>query len=172
MEVEIKSITASEAKEWLARNNVALSHEITGGHGRSACYVLPKDSGVKTALARSIGELYGDTAEVLIELDNWDVWPSSCSMFVFDMFRKASGDERSIEAAPAQVVTRGEGPWVEGLVALVLYFVWDAYVADSEGEILIFISHDEWLRVWAKDRAAQEQIERHLAFMALEPCGR
>jgi hypothetical protein len=159
----------SEAQSWLGQRGLPLAAFRKSGEGVWVDFELPKDSGVKTAIARSIAEMYSGCAEVMVDLDNWDVWASSTCMFLFDTFRSGMGTPRKIEDASAQVFSLAETQALEATIALALYFVWDAHVVGVGSGFRIVISHDEWMRVGVIDATDLQAVRDYFeSFMELQ----
>ncbi len=93
-------LTEEQAVAWLK------THGLSDVEGRTSLlieYAIPTDSGRKTALARLIAALMSEHGEVLFHIRDYGVWPSSENLTLFDGFRHSLGENRSLEAAPAQV---------------------------------------------------------------------
>jgi hypothetical protein len=66
---------------------------------------------------------------------------------------------RSICSSEAK--RREENTFVS-ILCMALYFVWDAWIFDGEGKVLVRISHDEWLEVRTDDGEARKEFAAEL----------
>src|SRR4051812_12853090 len=57
-------------------------------------FKLPTNSGRKVAFGHFLYSLVDPAPELLLWLDDWDVWPSSAHMPLFTRFRDAHGESR------------------------------------------------------------------------------
>lgn len=146
-------MTIEEGERWLHSVGMETYHE-----GQlylptpTTTYYLPKDSGAKTALARLlINEVLAEKSIVLI-LEEIGVWTSSENNFLFTKYREAvsrdqNASHQPFDDYPFHYAEPHEAIAMEGLIALSLYFIWGVAVFDGKGEILIKISHDEWVEI-------------------------
>lgn len=112
--------------------------------------ILP-DSGMKTSLARFVGVLFESLQQPTIYISEWGIWPSSENLDLFDSYRKAKGEIRSLGETPVhQFGSASEDAFV-GIASFALYFVWDAEIFDLEGKCLVSVSHDEWVSIRTND---------------------
>ncbi len=131
-------------------------------------FAIPEDSGKKTALARFLATLVMSQpdSEAVVYISEWGVWPSSQHLELFDSYRLAKGETRSLGEAPVHRFSASDAESLVSLLCLVLYFVWDAEVFDAAGKCLFSISHDEWLDIRTGDQAAIEScvsaVEHHM----------
>ena len=146
-------MTAEEGERWFRSAHIG-----TYRAGRLhlptpiAAYLLPKDSGAKTALARIImNEIFAEKPVVMM-LGETGVWPSCENGFVFIKYREAItpgqyiGDH-AFTHYPLHFAEAHEATSMEGLIDLCLYFIWDATIFDGAGEAVVEISHDEWIEI-------------------------
>jgi len=64
--------------------------------------------------------------------------------------------------APVHLFERSEGDPFVSILCMAFYFVWDAWVFDTEGKALVRISHDEWIEVRANDEDARKEFATEL----------
>lgn len=149
----MKLMTTEEGEHWL--HSIGIE---TYRAGRlyfatpTTTYLLPKDSGAKTALARLLtNEVFAEKPVVLI-LEEIGVWTSSENEFLFTKYREAVSSNQNIshqpfDDYPFHYAEAHEAASMEGLIALCLYFIWGVAIFDGDGETFIKISHDEWIEV-------------------------
>jgi hypothetical protein len=134
-------------------------------------YLIPSDSGRKTALARALSAVLDCSGEGLLWITEWSVYPSSENMSLFIGYRRSLGEHRSVSAAPGHVFVEDDLEAAECLLDLILYFFWDANVFDSRSLWLQF-SHDEYVSVHAKDQETLRSVEKLLSDFELKELSR
>ncbi len=140
-------------------------------YGCSVTYLLPADTGRKTALARALSASIDRSGEGLLWITEWGVFPSSQNMALFDGYRRSLGDDRPLHVAPGHLFQERDSQEVECLLDLVLYFFWDASLFDA-GTTWLRFSHDEVFSVNATDEASLRAYEDGLALYELKQVSR
>jgi hypothetical protein len=64
--------------------------------------------------------------------------------------------------ASVHLFERSEEDTFVSILCMALYFVWDAWVFDTQGKALLRISHDEWLEVRTDDEDARKEFATEL----------
>ena len=123
-------------------------------------FAIPPDSGMKTSLARFISVLFESLSEPTIHISEWGIWPSSENLDLFDSYRQAKREMRSLGETPVHRFSSSSEDAFVGILCFVLYFVWDAEVFDLEGKCLVTISHDEWISVRTNDPQIRQQCDQ------------
>jgi len=123
-------------------------------------FAIPPDSGMKTALARFTSLLFESLTEPTIYISEWSIWPSSENPDLFDSYRQAKGEVRSLEETPVHRFSSASENAFVGILCFVLYFLWDAQVFDLEGKCLVTISHDEWISIRTNDPKIRQQCDQ------------
>lgn len=132
-------------------------------------YLIPSDSGVKTALARDLAGLLLKNSTILLYITSWTIWPSSGHLDLLDGYRRSLGENRQLKEAPLHVLSQGDEATFTSILALVLYFVFDAEIFDTRGATLVTISHDEWIEFRSEDRRVSHLISQWASRFQLEP---
>lgn len=125
-------------------------------------YSIPPDSGNKTALSRLFAYLLLRGPNVCIYVSGWGVWSSSENLDLFYGYRRSFGENRTLMEAPVHLFERSEEDTFVSILSMAFYFVWDAWVFDTEGKALVRISHDEWLEVRTNDKDSREEFATEL----------
>lgn len=120
---------------------------------------LPKDSGRKVALCRTLASIMSFADGPIVWVTATGVWPSSEHMELFDRYRQAHGESRGVASVPAVRLFAGEEDAFVSFLYLSLSFVWDAVVLDTS--MVIRVSHDEYLSIWTNTRSKYD-LERML----------
>lgn len=120
-------------------------------------FVVDADSGAKSALSRLLVEGIHQ-GETVFRVQDWDIWPSSGLMPLFDRVRSSSNFPHSISDQPAELVDKSEVSYLECLVACALYFVWEFQIISLSEPLIIHVSHDEWLSVSSNERSVQSRV--------------
>jgi hypothetical protein len=125
-------------------------------------YSIPRDSGAKTALSRVFAYLLLRKSSVCVYVSGWGVWGSSENLDLFYGYRRSFGENRTLMEAPVHLFEPSEEDTFVSILCMVFYFVWDAWVFDTEGKALVRISHDEWLEVRADDEDTRKEFATEL----------
>ena len=125
-------------------------------------YSIPPDSGKKTALSRLFAYLLLRSPNVCIYVSGWGVWGSSENLDLFYGYRRSFGENRTLMEAPVHLFERSEEDTFVSILSMAFYFVWDAWVFDTEGKALLRISHDEWLEARTDDEEARKEFATEL----------
>ncbi len=150
----MKILSNEDGLVWLARNyQIEEGSSLSSFFGHSVAYLIPADSGRKTAIARALRASVGNASEGLLWITGWGVWPSSENMNLFDGYRKSLGEHRSLQDAPFHLFTGSNSVELECLLDLILYFFWDAILIDGSHTSAFRISHDEYIEAHARDNA-------------------
>ena len=125
---------------------------------------FPNDSGKKVWLARTLYSLLDSAAELLIWLDDWDVWPSSQHMPLFRRFRESLGEHRPLIETPGHLLVPTEAEDGVSILIVALQFIWNCHVLSGSGREAVFVSHDEHGWFASRDEftatAARRQLTR------------
>jgi hypothetical protein len=154
----MRILSQPECQGWLETNFGKGSTSVEAECAHYATYVLPIDTGVKTAIARAVSHSVDTGRCGLFWITGWGIFPSSQNMALFDGYRKSLGEDRAIHAAPGHVFGEADLQQLECLFGLALYFCWDASLFDGAGTIVVKISHDEFISVHARDEARLRQF--------------
>jgi len=135
----------------------------------SACYLIPKDSGIKTALARCFANLFFSEADnAYVYIDEWGVWPSSENLDLFYGYRNSKGENRLISEAPFHFFDKEElGPFIS-ILGTAFYFVWNATVIRSDQRCILKVSHDEWIEIRTEDESAFKEYTDAMEYFGLK----
>lgn len=165
----MRIISKSESHSWIAGtfHEPFSWHAVESRYVCNATYLVPTDAGRKTALARTLVTLLDSRSEGLLWITGWGVFPSSENMTLFQGYRQTLQDERSLSAAPGHVFGGSDLNELECVLALVLYFSWDASVFDA-GATWLRLSHDEVLSVSTTDRETLGRWRENLLEFELE----
>ena len=170
----MKVISKPECVDWLKANiGSHFSEErVAEDYPYGVTYLLPSDTGKKTALGRTLVGLLHVKSPGLFLITATGIWPSSENMALFDGYRRSFGEERPIHAAPAHVFSGSDLTQLECLLDLALYFCWDSILFEGPAGVVVKTSHDEYISVRAKGRDQLSRIERTLVDFGLEELDR
>lgn len=165
----MKVISKPECYDWLKANvGSDFTVENVEAYPHGVTYLLPPDTGKKTALARALVGLLHVESPGLFWITATGVWPSSENMPLFEAYRRSLGEDRPIHAAPGHVFDGTHLTQLECLLDLALYFYWDSILTEGPQGIVIKTSHDEFISIHTKDRDRLSHIERALVDLSLE----
>jgi hypothetical protein len=74
----------------------------------------------------------------------------------------------SLHEAPGHTFERNDSPALQSLVALALYFFWDAYLVEGSRALVFRLSHDEFIDVYTTSKDRLNAIEEILSKMELK----
>ena len=122
----------------------------------------PRDSGRKTHLSRVIVALMAVDSEGLCWVDEFGIWPSSENRLIFTALRKLIGEQRPLAEAPGHFFSSADRELLEAILAVVLYFSWGAVVASANSDLVIRISHDEYICFYCKTDELRGRVSASL----------
>lgn len=125
-------------------------------------FKIPVDTGAKTALSRMLVSFLDVSEEALLWITEWGIWPSCEDWKLFYVFRKSLGEHRPLIEKPSHLFSSQDLDSVTSLVSMVLYFSWGALMISPANNLIIRISHDEIMDVFAKERDHLTAIELSL----------
>jgi hypothetical protein len=111
------------------------------------CWLLPKDSGMKVALARGIVTQFFQNRKALLYVPLYDVWDSSEMPFVFEGYRSVTSELASVGEKPGTLFEAHEGEQLTGLLGLAILFMWDFVIIADVPHVEFTFSHDEFFCV-------------------------
>lgn len=132
-------------------------------------YKIPVDSGRKNVLSRHLSWLFAEVQEEsLLWIHEFDIWPSCENMNLFDGYRKSLGEESPLWEKPGHLFAHEDLDSVVSLVGMVLYFVMGAILISPTIGLVIWISHDEYLDIFSKDKEVLSKVTASLELLKLE----
>ena len=133
-------------------------------------YLVPHDSGRKTALARMIANIVSESkVEGVLWISNFSPWESSENRELFYGYRRSLGESRSLHEVPYHQFGIDDYVALECLLDLVLYFVWDAILIDARNKVAFQFSHDEWFAAATYVSQSLDALRRRFEEFQLEP---
>jgi len=123
---------------------------------------IPADSGKKTALSKEIGSFFDVDSESLLWIDEFGIWPSCEDWNLFEGFRRSIGESSKLYEKPGHIFCRNDLGVVKSLLAMVLYFYWGAILVSKDKSLIVRISHDEHIVVYAIKRDNLYDVEKIL----------
>lgn len=85
-------------------------------------------------------------------------------MELFRGYRLSLGEPRPVNVAPGHIFDNSDRSALEALLALALYFYWDAVLLEGDGGMAVKLSHDEWIKVHStillQSQAIQDRFDR------------
>jgi hypothetical protein len=94
-------------------------------------------------------ELLDDSADLLVQIGDWAVWPSGQHMPLFSRLREAFGDRRPLIEAPGHIIPPSERDDAVSILVLSILYLWDCHVLSAKGDQALYVSHDQhgWVAV-------------------------
>ncbi len=125
-------------------------------------YSSPPDSGEKTAIARLLSEVLMRHSPCYIYIHGWSAWPSSEILELFYGYRRSKHEKRLLIEAPVHFFDLNEGEEFTSILAMALFFFWDAQVFNSGRDFLITADNDELIELGIKDAPLERQLTEAL----------
>ena len=163
-------LTVEDAKERLGgKEPDVFACELSARLEAAGAYLIPSDSGAKVVLSRFIARLLPQNRSTFLCLGIWNVWPSSENLDLFYGYRRSHGESRPLIEAPVHVFESAEEDAFVSILCMAFYFVWDAWIFDIDGTVLIKVSHDEWLEGWSSDPKVRATFTARLMEYGMKP---
>jgi len=157
----MRIITENEARGWLSANALPnpSASPVESGFMHQSGFKIPGDAGRKTALARLVCQQIGaDDREGLYWVLGYGIWPSSENPSLFEAVRESLGESRPLAEAPCHVFHAIDRQVLQWLIALSLYFSWDATLFAPNRKLIVKLSHDEVLQVFERGVAGSSGL--------------
>ena len=119
-------------------------------------FQLPEDSGSKVALAKMVTETLVTAPEVLLWVSDWQIWPSSGHLPLFDRFRQVHGERRTLSDSPGHLAGCTEVDDIISILVVSMEFFWNCLAITSTGDAAFFTSHDEFFKFFAEPPILRE----------------
>lgn len=162
----MKTIDLNETKTWLQNKSLIESDGKLTLHQfkKVASCKIPRDSGKKTVLAKSLAGIFEHDTEALLWINEFGIWPSSEDANLFNGFRKSFGETKPLHEKPGHIFSKDDIKTIISLLAMTFYFCWGAIVLSTGENILFKISHDEIIDIFIDEdktsSALSEQIKQ------------
>lgn len=143
---------AEATRQWISGKGLldANGSLSTSGLIDVGTFTIPADSGVKTALSRAItSSMYGMDDDCMLWIREYSIWPSSEDWTLFEGFRRSLGENSPLREKPGHLASRDDADRLRSLLAMVLYFVWGAVLIGAKSRVVVTVSHDEVMDVFA-----------------------
>ena len=167
----MKICTFKESADWCERNGFPTRqiYPVAGPDPflsepefHFARFAIPEDAGRRVWLAKLLLSIINPTAELLMQIGDWSVWPSGQHMPLFERFRQSFGDHRPLIEAPAHVLGAAEKDDSASILIISVLFLWNCHVLAEGGKEAFFVSHDEYGWFAARETARLNQIRTAL----------
>ena len=139
-----------------------LNYLATRSGQRSAIVPLIPDSGKKAATAKLLSNILLLEGACVVFISGWSIWESSEILELFYSYRKAKHEERLLTEAPIHFFTIEEAEELASIIAIVLFFIWDATIFTHNGNALITIDHDEYMSIASRSEGTFTKLVSNL----------
>ena len=150
----MKIIDKTQVLGWLSKRNLLDNgtdpkvSDFTFLHS----FKISNDSGTKTNLSRELFALVANcSSESLLWIDEYGIWPSCEDFNLFDGFRMSLGEIEPLHVKPGHLFRAEDINTIQSIIAMVLYFVWGAFIVTGSKDIIVRISHDEFIDIYLKE---------------------
>jgi len=149
----MKTIDKNQVFEWLSKRNLLDNNSglTVSDFPFSHSFRITGDSGTKTNISRAIGALVTNySGESLLWINEYGIWPSCEDFNLFDGFRRSLGEKEPVYIRPGHLFCVEDIDNIQSIIAMVLYFVWGALIVTESKDIIVRISHDEYIDIYSK----------------------
>jgi hypothetical protein len=153
----VQYLTEEEADAWLFNNKVRKDDFIHNEEYTKFDFKIPPDSGIKNFIAKQISNLLKDE-KIFLYITEHGIWSSAENMELFNGYRKYLGIEQNIYKRPAHVFDENENIEFYCILTMILYFVWGGILINESKQVIIVISHDEFIDIYIKKDYKKEFI--------------
>lgn len=150
----MKIIDESQVLNWLSQRNFLSSSNriLIPDYPFSYSFKITADSGVKTKISGAICTFFIDHhGESLLWIDEYGIWPSCEDDNLFNGFRKSIGEIEPVYIKPGHLFRTEDMANIQSIIAMILYFVQGAVIVTDSGDIVVRISHDEFIDIYSKN---------------------
>jgi len=150
----MKTIDKIQVLDWLSKKEFLGSNNnfLIPDFDFSYHFEITKDSGTKTSISRELGALIKNySGESLLWINEYGIWPSCEDVNLFTGFRKSIGEKESVYMKPGHLFQTEDIDNIQSIIAMVLYFVWGAIILTEPKDMVIRISHDEYITIYSKE---------------------
>jgi hypothetical protein len=109
--------------------------------------------------------------ECLLWVTAWGVWESSENLHLFYRVRESYGERRLLEDAPGHLFLKHEKADLATFVQVALMSGWDFHLLPTPKFGVVFVSHDEFVRLYSDDHDVAKQARDLLPGSRLEDAG-
>jgi len=148
----MKIINKIQVIDWLSGRNI-----LCGNNSLSIpdfailhSFKIASDSGTKTNISRAIGAFVANcSCESLLWINEYGIWPSCEDANLFNGFRRSLGENEPVYIKPGHLFRIEDIDNIQSIIAMILYFVWGAFIVTESKDIVIRISHDEYIDIYS-----------------------
>ena|ERR1035437_7113287 len=166
----MKIVSKQECQDWLKANlgtdfggmNSEFTRNLQNPFPYRVSYPTPRHIGKLQALAHQFVEFMGTSETGLLWFTSWPLY-SEEEMALFQGYRKSLGESRQLIDSPGHIFDKSELQSVECLLDMALFFLWSASLFDGAGNIVVRLSQDEFIDIYAKDEERLEAVKKELA---------
>ena len=143
------TMSKEETINWLSERDI-IEDNIFNNYELKLSEQLPIDSGAKNYLAKEISSALNKN-DVLLYINEYNIWPSCENMHLFDGYRKSIGIENEIYEKPSHIINENETIEFYCILGMILYFSMGCIIIPIENQNeIIRISHDEYIDLYIK----------------------
>jgi hypothetical protein len=167
----MRALTTEEARGWCREHRVEIGESgkphLDGSRAKGIRLLLPSEPDRLPYLVVSLLDVEVNELDQLSGVEHllwfraWDMWPelvTSIGLEQLEILKRGLGIGEAISERPAILFSGTEIKSLVSCVPVPLIFAWDCYVIPSSAEHLVFISHDQWVRVSARDEATESRL--------------
>jgi hypothetical protein len=169
--MSVRFLSVAEAESWCQRNRILLDvrrPDLSTTKSARLRFRIPSDAGARVALSKLLyPTVWQEGSDILVWTTDWSVWPSGEHMPLLTRFRRGFGEDRTLQAAPAQVIDAESMEDGESIVVLNCLFLWDCWILSASGEYGVFLCHDEWGEVYTRSESTRSGLVACLTKMDL-----
>ncbi|HEY3780874.1 MAG TPA: hypothetical protein VGL56_07310 [Fimbriimonadaceae bacterium] len=143
----MKQITETEAREWLLSKGYRPDATELGGRVEATHDVLLSPDFTKQIFLSRLVRSLVEGGETLFAAVDIGIWPSAENKFVFERYIGSEGLNFDLGPGVFLLAGPGDEDFLEGIVYLSILFIYGAFVARDDGNLIVGWSHDEFIYV-------------------------
>jgi hypothetical protein len=143
----MKFLTKKQSEDWLKSFNLNYFKDNLWISEARTDFLIPSDSGKKTAIARLIATSFCEDAEGLLLITDWSIWPSSENLELFRLIRLALGESTSLNETPGHCFASNDRASLECFLDIILYYNWDAMIFTSPKKMTCKLTNDDLILI-------------------------
>jgi hypothetical protein len=158
----MRCLTREESRAWCESHGIAMAESgepVIDGFQHHAHYEFTDIKFYSVvALARSLAWVLQPSEECFLWVTLWSVWGSSENTPLFDRLRGSYGENRPLHESPGLLFAVEEESDLVTFLQIALTSGWNFFLVSSPFRCGVFVSHDEFMEVYARDAAALEPL--------------
>lgn len=144
-------LSKKESDTWIIKNRIDEEYLIHDDQYVKMVFKIPVDSGVKNYIAKQLtNTIKGE--RIFLRIKDYGIFSSAENRELFHGYRKSLGIEQEIHEKPGHIFEPHENLELYCIISMIFYFIWSGVLSTESKEIIVFISHEEFLDIYIKKK--------------------